>query len=704
MLKRVFKFLLLFIVLLAISAVLLLNSVNTQRNKLAIQQTILRNTGYELTIAGDMALNFFPSLGLILNDVRLKNPASPQELASTSAAVLQVNVRALFSGKLLIEELSTDDFHINYYIDAQGHSIWDVKQPGADDDDEQGIAARNTAQAARLGEQQAARTGSDADDDIVSVSFQRLRISNASIDIQDQSQGIRYSINNLDLESEDTNLEGRPFSLDIHFDFLNNGMSKPTSMGIRSNIIADINNGNISINDFNFNLTPMLLQGRIAITNINDAMAFEGSLESSTFDVMGLMQTLGVAETEPQFSVPEPDREAQQLAFNFAFSGDGTQVNIPNLTATLGNTELEANANLRFATEFTPNNISYNIISSSIDLTPFMTQDEEVAATETTSTRNAEEIEPGDISTVPPPPPTDTALPIDLLRSLNVLGSISIESLITNDMLFSNINIFTNVENSVLDIEVQPISVHEGTIQGNVRLDTNNEDAALSTRFSLEQINIIDLAPFVSRFNSITGKLNVEADYTASGSTTNALIESLSGSTTFAITENSVDIGVLKQVFTAISALSPNGGSVEQWPDVIRFSELGGYVLFDNGITQNQQVKLRMDNFDISGGGGINLAEQSFDYDLLFTVLGEPFLQTIQVDDLYHDVSWPVRCSANFDADVGQYCRPDFAQVREIFTQLGTNAVRSKLNESIINQVPEELQDSARGLLRGLLN
>ena len=46
--------------------------------------------------------------------------------------------------------------------------------------------------------------------------------------------------------------------------------------------------------------------------------------------------------------------------------------------------------------------------------------------------------------------------------------------------------------------------------------------------------------------------------------------------------------------------------------------------------------------------------QQNFDYDLLFTILGEPYLQTISVDELYHDMSWPVECAANFADEVKQ--------------------------------------------------
>ena len=114
----------LFLVLLIVGATFFLNN---NQYKSALQESALTTLGYELIIAGDLDINFFPSLALTLNDVRLKNPAFPQELASISAVSLRVDTRKLFRGQLLIQELSADDFHINYYTDANGNNIWDVE-------------------------------------------------------------------------------------------------------------------------------------------------------------------------------------------------------------------------------------------------------------------------------------------------------------------------------------------------------------------------------------------------------------------------------------------------------------------------------------------------------------------------------------------------------------------------------------------------
>ena len=693
MLKKLLKVVLALTLLLIVVVVGLALFLNTEQYKSALETAIANNTGYQLNIAGELELDIFPTMGLTLNDVRLRNPASPQELASTSKISLRVDRGMLFRGQLLIQEFIADDFHINYYVNEKGSSIWDVNTPLVN-------SPENRTQATNADNESPIESPvTDSNDETISLSFARISIANASIDYQDLSNGSRYSIDNLNIESQNSNLEGRPFSLDLDFRFLNNGMTEPVSMGLKSTVVADVNNGVININDLNINVTPLLLVGEVTVTNPNEALSYSGAFESNNFNVMGLMESLGMSEVEEGFA--GSIQNSRDLAFNFQFSGDQSQFVLDSLAASYGTTKIEADANVRFATDFIPANVSYTIVTNALDLTPLLTSEEETvepdADAEAAST-------PSFVTATPPQQDSDTSLPLDALNAMNVLGSIYIESITANDWYLQDINIFTNVEDAVLDIELQPVTAYGGTLQGSMRLDGRESAAILFTQLSLNELNIVEFPSNLSRLNSVTGSLNVEASYVAEGSTSNALLDSLSGSTTFAITESSVDIGVIKQVFTAIAAFSPTGEAIQQWPDVIQFGEFSGYMIFENGIEADQKVKLRMDNFDVTGTGGINLNEDTFEYDMLFTVLGAPHRQTIPINELYHNVSWPVDCSAAFADEVTRYCRPEFAQVRDIFTQIGSNAVRNRLEDVITDQVPDELQDAARGLLRNIFN
>ena len=709
-LKNFSKVFALFAVVLVIACVLLINSINTERSKQAIQQAVLSSTGYELTVAGDISVDLFPSLSLTLNDIRFRNPTHNQELASTSAAVLLVDVRALLGGDLYIRELSADDFHINVYTDANGVNIWTMDQSPTSQDSEPSLinieeATTETDTNVLTASTETSFSSSidspntQSNDDVFTISFEHIRIANASLDIQDVSKGIRYSINNLDIDSTDTNIEGRPFEIDLRFDFLNNGMSEPFPMALRSTVNADINNNNIDISRINFSITPMLVTGDIVVRNLYDNLSYEGSVSSNSFDVMGLLQTLGYAEREEMFSGGVT--ATQDFGFELGLTGDATQITLDRFQATLGQTEIQANGDIRFATDFTPRNVRYEVITSSIDFSPF-TSSNSLSGSEFTGTETAT----SDLSAAAPQPQrtNDIRLPFEALQSFNVLGSVAIESITANDLIIQDVNFFTNLEDGVLDIELQPTSLYGGSMQGLLRVDGGGNAPTLTTQLALDQLSIMEFLPAISRLNTVTGRIEVDASFAATGSSTNELLDTLNGSTTFAISDNTVDIGLIKQVFTEIAALSPTGESIQQWPDVIQFGELGGYILMEGGITDSQEIKLRMDNFDISGTGGIDLAAGTFDYDLELALLGPPVAQTIPINELYHNVPWPVNCNARFNDEVSQYCRPDFSRAREIFTQLGTNALRNQLQNRLTDQVPEELQDTARSILRSILD
>ena len=669
--KILFRILIVFFLFIVVAIGAGFYFINSGQYRSLIEDAVADNTGYELTIAGDVALDMFPTFGLTLNDVRLRNPGARQELLSTSNVVLRLNVRELFAGRLLVEELVARNFHTNYYIDAEGNSSWAMSGSSSDG------RTPNTTES---------ETSDGDNDDLVNFSIERISIENMNIDYQDISQGVRYQIANFNLESQDTNLAGHPFELAIDFDFENNGMSEPVPLSLRSNVIADLNNGTINLNNLQFSVTPLLVQGEVSIVNFDRNMQFSGNLRADSFDVRGLLQTFAVLDADTSFSQPALNAE-QMAAFAVEFSGNESEATIPDFQLNLGGADVNANGSIRFASDLAPMNISYSLMAGDIDLTPFMSTGEE----------------PTDAA-AEPAPSDETELPGELLSSMDLIGSASIASLTMGDFRFDDINVYTNIEDSVLDIEVTPVSAFAGTLAGSVRLNARSTTPTLESQLTINQFNLVDLSPALSRFNSFAGLLNLEASHSAQGATMSELLASLGGATTFNVANSSIDITMVKQVFTAIAALSPAGDTIQQWPDVVRFNELGGYLTFNEGLQANQDIKVRMDNFDITGSGGINLAEGSFDYDLLFTLLGAPQVQTIPVGERFQDVSWPVQCNAAFSAPVSQYCGPDFSQVRQIFTQLGTAAARSRLEEVITDQVPEDIQDSARGLLRNLLN
>jgi hypothetical protein len=71
---------------------------------------------------------------------------------------------------------------------------------------------------------------------------------------------------------------------------------------------------------------------------------------------------------------------------------------------------------------------------------------------------------------------------------MTLLGEISIESITASGMQFEDVNIFTNVEDGLLDIEVTPISLLDGSLRGTVRLNTRTSTPELQVQPHCQQL------------------------------------------------------------------------------------------------------------------------------------------------------------------------------------------------------------------------
>jgi len=673
----------LLLVALVVAAIFL---VNPNQYKPALQQAVLSSTGYDLNIAGDITLNFRPYIGVNLNDVRLRNPAYPQELASISSVSLKVDLGQLIRGNLYIEEFSASDFHANWLTNADGNNIWQVADRESDP---------------------APPPTSDTESTI-SAAFRQITISNARVDIQDVAAGYRYSVTNLNLSSSDSNLENRPFPLQADFALIDHSADKTYDLGIASTVVYDSEAGNAELTELTLNLTPLLLEGEVIVAGINDELVWNGKIQSNTVVLSELMEVLGLSEPQ-ELALTAPSintNPGQQFSFSLAFAGDNNQISVPELITTLGGNTINTEINVRMASAIAPMNVSYEVSTGPLDLTPFLGEEADAAA---------------EVETIAAPTPDTTGVPTnsaaespttqipkELLTSMNVLGTISIESLTAGNFQSGAINLFTTLEDGLLDIESQPIQTLGGQVSGTLRLNSATDDALMETSLLLQNINISDLARSIPQLETVQGKIDVENNYVAEGNTTQELLASLNGASRFAINDNAIDITLIKQIFTSIAALSPYGAIGQNWPDVIRFNSVGGFLQIPDGLEGQQELRLLMDNFDMLGTGAVDLSQNSFDYDLAFTLLGEPSAQTIPIDERYRDISWPINCAAAFDAEVSQYCRPDFTKVRELFVQMGSNALQNelqeRLDEELEDRIPEELRDGARGLLRNIFD
>ncbi|MDP3517539.1 MAG: AsmA family protein [Pseudohongiella sp.] len=646
------------IVVLAVGlVVVLLTVIDPNRYRSALENTVAQQSGLQLQIAGDMGWTFRPVFGLSIQDVRLRNPDSPQELASFSTISLRVDPAGLFRSELNIEEFLAENLHINWIVDSQGQSNW----PAAGSDNAAVVVEPGSAELP------------------IAVNIRQIRISNASLSVQNLQNGTNMTVQNINLVSSDTNLENRPFALSLLMELVDYAGNGNLSLAMETTAKVDYNAATLALDALKLDLSPLSLSGNLAVTNFLTDPSWNVNLRSNTFPLPHLLANFVSSD---ESALPPPNQ--QQLTIHqLMANGDASGLRLETLELGLGGAQedrVSLEGDINYAQTNRPLRIGYELSSAALDLDAWLPPAPEVTEED------------------PAEPAPDIELPMDLLRSMNVRGAHSINSLTLAGLQFSPLQFGLVLENGQLNLDTQSVGFYGGDLDMTVRLNARNSPAQLAMTSELSNINAATLSADMPRLNFFTGRFDLNTTHVMSGNSVNALMDSITGSSRVQLSESSVNIAMLKQVFSAISVLSPSGDMASAWPDVVQINNTEAVLNFSNGINSGQEFAMRLDNFDIAGTGGINLQEGSFDYQLAFTVLGEPAPQSIRVNENYQNVAWPIRCDAAFTDSPVRYCSPDLQRVREVFAQIARGEIERRATDVIGEQV-DRVRDRLRNLL-----
>ncbi|HDZ09320.1 AsmA family protein [Pseudohongiella sp.] len=673
--SKLFKYLIFLLVGLTafalVLAVVLFTVINPNRYKPALEAAASQQTGMQLRINGDIDWTFRPVFGLSIADVSLRNGVTPQELASFSSIALKLDIGSLLSGNLAVQEFVAEDLYINWFVDAQGQANWLV----------------NTAEAAPV---TAPATGSN--ELPIDINIADIRVINASVAIRDLSSNIDTRLQNIDLRSQNTNLENRPFPFELSMRLINETGGQDLTLDLASTAQVDFNAGNIDLNDMRFTLSPLVLSGDVSVTDFRNNMRWQTNLSSNTFNLSHLLANFMVVDED---SMPAPNQQ-QFTIQTLEANGDAAGATLGGLTVALDGTTAELRGDYLFATDTRQALLAYNLNTGAIDLDSLLPASlEEPASASADATASGQNTAQSAVAT----DNNDSPLPLDLLRSMDVRGEHTIASLTASGLQFSPVQFGLLLQNGVLNIDTQPIGFYDGELDATVTLNATSSPAQLAIETALTGISASALTDDLPRLDFFTGNFNASTTHMMQGDTVNALLDSIDGASTLQVNDSSVDITLLKRVFSAISVLSPSGNIAAQWPDVVRFSNAEAYLLFNDGFTENQELNLQLDNFNVSGTGGLDLAAGEFDYRVDFTVLGEPALQTLRVNEDFQNVAWPVRCEAAFTDTALQYCSPDLQRVREVFAAIARDEIQQRASEAVGEQV-ERLRNRIQNLLQ----
>lgn len=637
--------------------------VDPNRYRPALESLVAQQTGWDLTIAGDINWTFRPVFGLSISDVRLSNGVSDDDLASFSNIALKLVPSALLRGDLDMQELVAEDLHVNWIVEADGQSNWlldSTPEPSAPTD--------ASAEAP------------------LTVNIDQITIRNASLRVRDVQQDLDLQLENLNLTSRNANLDNRPFPLQLSMRLLDHTGNRDLTVQLETRAALDLNAGNLQMNDMELSLNPLVLTGDLAVNDFTNDLRWQTNLSSNTFALADLLQHVIVLDEDAL-----PPRSAQQFTLHaLNASGDSGGASLRALEMTLDNTPINLSGDIIFPADTRAMMVTYNLDAGAINLDHWLPAGEEPGGEQSPPL----ETDPAQAAAA-----MDEELPFAILRDFQIRGQHNIESLTVADLTFAPLQFDVQLQDGVLALNTQPVGFYDGLLSANLNVNASSNITQLSIDTELGGVNASALAEDMPAFDFMTGQFNLITSHTLQGNSVSNLLDSVTGASQMIISDSSVDITLLKQAFSAISVLSPSGDMTAGWPDEVQFTDVEAYLVFNDGLRENQELNVRLDNVDIAGTGGVDLDQRRFDYRMNFTILGNPAPQTVRINEDYQNIAWPIRCNAAFDDSSLQYCNPDLQSVRDTFARMARDEIEQRATEVIDEQV-----DRLRNRLRGLLD
>ena len=230
------KSILVIVVLLVVGVVAVSILVDPNDYKDEITQAVKDNTGRTLTLDGDLALSFWPKIGLELGEAELSNADGFGDKPFFAAKQIQVRVKLipLLSKQLEVDTVVLQGLRLNLAKDSKGKTNWD--------------------DLSSAGESAPAETESDgASAGLASLRIGGVELRDAEVLWDDRQAGVSYSLKQLKLVSGEIN-PGKPVDVELAFDLATTGPARSGHFELQMTVDMDKSMQKIALKPMSLNM------------------------------------------------------------------------------------------------------------------------------------------------------------------------------------------------------------------------------------------------------------------------------------------------------------------------------------------------------------------------------------------------------------------------------------------------------------------
>ena len=692
---RVVRFALLGIaglVLLAlIVAVLAITLFDPNAHKAQLQRVVLKATGRELQLPGNLQLKLFPWVAVELGQASLSNAPgfAAEPMIEIQHARLGVKLLPLLHKRLEIGAIRLDSPTIRLASNAAGQNNW-----------------------SDLGGKPAATPADQTSGELPPTSIEQLQITHGELQFTDASAtGAATALHDLNITTG--RLEpGKPFDLQLAvllqkgtglqagvslkagatvdlqasryqlatpvLDLQLKGAGLPAaglSVSVRfASIDADLKAQTLQLPGLQLQAAGATLSGGLSAEHILDAPRFKGAVTLADGSPRDWLHSLGV-----ELPVTRDPTVFRHLSFNGDLAATSSAVMISALHLKLDDSSMSGRAGLsdigRGALDF---DLKVDRLNADRYLPP--------AAPAAKTAKAGSAAGAAAASSAP------LKVPVELLRSLDAHGALSIGTAVFAGVQYSNLHIGVNAAGGRLHVLPSEAQMYGGQYHGDVSVDASGRTPRVSVD---EHVTGIDFAPLLHdmlQTNRMSGRGNAAIKAVASGADSAALLRTLTGNLEFHVDNGALEGADLWYEIRRARALLKQQPIPERTgPEHTVFTALSATGKLTNGVLSNEDLNVAMPLLQVKGRGTADLPAGTLDYHLTASVLKIP-AEGVGADA--QDIvgfQIPVLVSGTFAAPK---VRPDVAGLVKARVQQEID----KRKDEVKQQLQEKLQDKLKGL------
>ncbi len=639
----------------------LVSLIDPNQFKPQLVEQVRKSTGRELVIQGDIGWRFWPSLGLSLEQVALRNPAgfAEPDLVRFEQGEASVGLLPLLSHKLEIGKVTLSGAHLFIQTRADGSSnLRDLLQASAEP---KGEAASEPA---------ATTPPAASDKQPWQISLQGVELQQASALLQDDRNGTVSRLEQLDLNLGQlavdqwvpVTLAAKGAQGELAFDLKGSAQLKLASDASRSELKDVALAGSLSeptqrLDAFSLkadrlalgqwsSLTLSLQGAQGAANKPTLAGTLEGTLKARLDENRQLLE-LSDAVLAAKLSgdaLPRPQMQVKLAGFARA-ELDKQAVTLSNLVMGVDDALLRGNGAVRLGA--VPK-VDFDLKGDKLDLDSWLGQPARAAPAAATSGAAASAGAPAQtaaqaLSTVEPD--------LTALKSVDLAGRLQLGSLRLKGLDLSAVDLQLALAGGQLTLKQFSAGVAGGQVTASGVLDARQQPARYQVHKRVQGVDVRPLLQTLAQTDLLEGKGDLEVEAQGSGLSEQALRSRMQGKVNLKLSDGALHgINLAEMIREARATLTGKGADQVKEVRKTDFSALTASFQIANGIARSDDIQLFAPALRVKGQGQTALVPETLDFLFLTSVVESSKGQGGKTVDELKDITIPVRIGGHWQA------------------------------------------------------